>query len=98
MPNGGLRTELIGDHGILAVETPRLAARPTGTGDVFAAALLHHILCERSLSRSLELAVETVFGAVEHAIADGSKEMDPSRMGVPNPESSRRFPATHRTV
>jgi pyridoxal/pyridoxine/pyridoxamine kinase len=78
-PGDGFVTTLAGDrNGRWRVGTPKLALRPTGTGDVFSAAFLHAVLHGADTPAALERGVETVFDLMETAHRTGARELDPA--------------------
>ncbi|MCB1757842.1 MAG: pyridoxal kinase [Gammaproteobacteria bacterium] len=62
--------------GIRRVRTPRLNARPTGTGDLFSAAFLYYRLIGADLGTTLSLAVDSVFSLMENLLENGLHEID----------------------
>lgn len=76
------------------VRTPKLALRPTGTGDVFSAAFLHALLHGADTPAALERGVETVFDLMETAHRTGAQELDPGGFAPRPADASVRFPAT----
>jgi pyridoxine kinase len=58
--------------------TPRLEIRPTGTGDLLAAALLYHWLVTHDASQALNNAVANVYSIMQQAVATGQKELEPA--------------------
>jgi len=91
----GFVTTLAGDgKGRWRVHTPKLALRPTGTGDVFSAAFLHALLRGANTPAALERGVETVFDLMETAHRTGARELDPGGFAPRPADASVRFPAT----
>lgn len=60
------------------VTTAKLPARPTGTGDLFAAAYLQALLRGMDAGRALKQAVNIVYRLTERAIAAGRADIDPA--------------------
>lgn len=91
----GFVTTIAGDRdGRWRVGTPKLALRPTGTGDVFSAAFLHASLHGADTRAALERSVEIVFKLLEAAHRTGARELDPARFTPPQALAPARFPAT----
>lgn len=91
----GFVTTVAGDRkGRWRVRTPKLALRPTGTGDVFSAAFLHALLHGADTPAALERGVETVFDLMETAHRTGARELDPGGFAPRPADASVRFPAT----
>ncbi len=91
----GYVTTAAGDRkGRWRVRTPKLALRPTGTGDVFSAAFLHALLHGAYTPAALERGVETVFDLMETAHRTGARELDPGGFAPRPADASVRFPAT----
>jgi len=94
----GFVTTLAGDRkGRWRVRTPKLALRPTGTGDLFSAAFLHALLHGADTPTALERGVETVFDLMETAHRTGARELDPGGFAPRPADPSMRFPATPAT-
>ena len=91
-PGDGFVTTLAGDgKGSWRVRTPKLALRPTGTGDVFSAAFLHALLHGADTPAALARAVETVFGLMETAHRTGARELDPAQFTPRPADTPGRF-------
>lgn len=81
----GLVRTLAGDrNGVWAVDTPQVPMRPTGTGDIFAAAFLFDHLQRRSIDDALVFAVEAAFNAINACFQADLREIEPWR-GPPAP-------------
>ncbi|MBI1338784.1 pyridoxal kinase [bacterium] len=94
-PGDGFVTTLAGHRkGRWRVRTPKLALRPTGTGDVFSAAFLHALLHGVDTPAALERGVETVFGLIEAAHRTGARELDPGGFAPLPADAPVRFAAT----
>lgn len=94
-PGDGFVTTLAGDgKGRWRVRTPKLALRPTGTGDVFSAAFLHALLHGADTPAALERGVETVFDLMETAHRTGARELDPAGFAPRPADAPARFAAT----
>ncbi|WP_306119137.1 MULTISPECIES: pyridoxal kinase [unclassified Roseitalea] len=90
----GFVTTLVGNgKGRWRVRTPKLALRPTGTGDVFSAAFLHALLHGADTPAALERGVETVFGLMETAHRTGARELDPGGIAPRPANAPVRFAA-----
>ncbi len=57
------------------LRTPALAISPNGAGDLIAALFLFHILAGRGLRQSLERAVASTWGVLDHTVSAGSTEL-----------------------
>lgn len=94
-PGDGFVTTLAGDgKGRSRVRTPKLALRPTGTGDVFSAAFLHALLHGADTPAALERGVSTVFDLMETAHRTGARELDPGQFTPRAANESAPFAAT----
>lgn len=61
-----------------SVTTPRLGIRPTGTGDLLAAAFLYHWLVTRTIPEALHRAVSNVYSIMQHALENYLAELEPA--------------------
>ncbi|TGY90687.1 pyridoxal kinase [Marinicauda algicola] len=94
-PGDGFVTTLGGDgKERWRVRTPKLALRPTGTGDVFSAAFLHALLHGADTPGALERGVKIVFDLMETAYRTGARELDPGGFAPRPAEGPVRFAAT----
>lgn len=94
-PGDGFVTTLAGDgKRRWRVRTPKLALRPTGTGDVFSAAFLHALLHGADTPAALESGVEIVFDLTETAHRTGARELDPGNLAPFPADAPVRFAAT----
>jgi len=76
------------------VRAPKLALRPTGTGDVFSAAFLDALLHGADTPAALECGVVTVFDLMETAQRSGTRELDPAQFTPRPADTPARFSAT----
>lgn len=65
-----------------STSTSRLAIRPTGTGDLLAAAFLFHWLVTRDVSKALYKAVNNVYSIMQHAADENLQELEPARLSL----------------
>jgi pyridoxine kinase len=74
---GRIGTLLAADDGVWLADTPMLSltAPPNGTGDVFAALLLGHLLCGRTAAAALEKTVGSLYAVLCRTLAAGSGEL-----------------------
>jgi pyridoxine kinase len=60
--------------------TPRLGIRPTGTGDLLAAAFLYHWLATGETPQALHSAVVNVYSLMQHAVENSLAELEPAHL------------------
>ncbi|ASJ72834.1 pyridoxal kinase [Granulosicoccus antarcticus] len=63
-----------------STSTPRLDIRPTGTGDLLAAAFLFHWLATRDVSMALQQSVDNVYSIMRQAADMSLQELEPARL------------------
>lgn len=63
-----------------STSTSRLPIRPTGTGDLLAAAFLFHWLITRDVSTALQKSVANVYSIMQQAADLNLQELEPSRL------------------
>ena len=63
-----------------STSTPRLAIRPTGTGDLLAASFLFHWLVTRDVSIGLQESVANVHSIMQQAAQLNHQELEPARL------------------
>ena len=63
-----------------STSTPRLDIRPTGTGDLLAAAFLFHWLVARDVSKGLQQSVANVYSIMQQAADMKLQELEPARL------------------
>jgi len=63
-----------------SVTTPRLGIRPTGTGDLLAAAFLYHWLVTRAVPQALHKAVSNVYSLMQQAVENNLTELAPAQL------------------
>lgn len=63
-----------------SVMTPRLGIRPTGTGDLLAAAFLYHWLVTHEVPQALHSAVSNVYSLMQEAVESNLVELEPANL------------------
>ena len=76
-PGSPVQTSACREGDWWTVSTPYVAVRPTGTGDLLAAAFLFHWLTSKDLPRAVHGAAALVLDLLQQAARSGTRELEP---------------------